>query len=175
MEGAAGNDRQPLRPKPIKIKEAIDMDKPRIEKIRAIIKYDPKTGRFRYISGPHAGFDVFRNHSQEYPRIHLLGSWIGANQLAWALHHGEWPHKTVYYRDGNTHNVRITNLTISRTEVEKARHKRRPKLVKSVLPPKSKEARLLTNNVRDKMTLEGKVVMQARQRIADIARGNKGR
>ena len=42
--------------------------------------------------------------------IGVAGRKFVASNVAWALHYGEWPMHTISFRDGDTLNLRVSNL-----------------------------------------------------------------
>lgn len=90
------------------------------------ISYDPNTGDFIWKETPSrrvkAGTAVgtFKScrhrttgQTKSYLYIRLKDREMVGSRVAWLLHHGEWPDRSVMFVDGNTRNLRIENLKLS--------------------------------------------------------------
>ena len=88
------------------------------DELSSVLAYDAETGVFTWRAatspkapvGAIAGTWLAAASGKKYLSVTYKGCKITAAQLAWVLHHKEWPDRTVYYVDGNTENVRISNL-----------------------------------------------------------------
>lgn len=85
-----------------------------LEQARDALKYDPKSGEFRWretrngraLKGALAG--VIHPNGYHYIRIGAR-SYMG-HRLAWLLHYGEWPVGDLDHRNGKPADNRIGNL-----------------------------------------------------------------
>ena len=97
------------------------------EELSAIIHYDAETGDFirkvttssRAQAGQKAGVWQRMQNGKDYFSVTHKGRKIAGAQLAWLLHYGEWPDRSVFYIDGDTRNLRITNLKMADYKAEK--------------------------------------------------------
>jgi hypothetical protein len=86
---------------------------PSAAEMRAVIRYEPDTGRFFWLTPPsraatkggEAGWPDF----QGYRRIRYKGRGIRAHRLAWLLVYGEWPGHLDHI-NGDRSDNRIANL-----------------------------------------------------------------
>ena len=104
---------------------------PSPEVLRQLLDYDPETGtltwRARDVSffasakypsrraaswnGRHAGKDAFTCKQHWGHRTgSVLGVFILAHRVAWAIYYGAWPSKDIDHIDGDSSNNRILNL-----------------------------------------------------------------
>lgn len=90
-----------------------------LERARELWSYDPDTGEIRWRIRPHpkapkamvgsvAGF--IHNRLGKYRLIRVEGQVYYAQQIAWLLHHGEWPKSRIRSLNGDTLDHRIQNL-----------------------------------------------------------------
>jgi hypothetical protein len=87
------------------------------ERLRELIHYDPKTGKFRWQvrkKSNHSVGDIAgcRMRSDCWC-IHIDGRRYQAHQLAWLYMRGEWGRPVIDHRDGNPLNNRWRNLRLS--------------------------------------------------------------
>ena len=86
-----------------------------------VLAYCPDTGSFtwkqtvssRAKSGSPAGTWLTLQNGRDYLSITFAGRKLSAAQVAWLLYYGEWPDRSVFYIDGNTRNLRISNLKLA--------------------------------------------------------------
>jgi hypothetical protein len=85
------------------------------ERLRELLRYDPKTGEFRWLQPP--SYVVKRddvagslNKTTGYWLIHIGGRNYKAHQLAWLYMTGEWCRPMIDHRDCDRANNRWKNL-----------------------------------------------------------------
>ena len=96
------------------------------EDIDSKLLYDEETGKIYWKVGPaknvRAGSEAGcvkttgvnkRGEGRKYVYVRLEGRQIVAAQIVWMLTHGEWPKGRLAYQDGDTLNIRATNLVMS--------------------------------------------------------------
>lgn len=97
-----------------------------LERLRYLLRYDPKTGRFYWNPRPASDFSSHRlflafnarfagNEAGSialhgYIQIKLDGRDYTAHRLAWFYWYGQWPSLTIDHEDGNRSNNRLGNL-----------------------------------------------------------------
>jgi hypothetical protein len=101
------------------------------EEVDAILSYDPETGIFLWKvdaaknvkAGREAGcVKVCRSDKAGNPVSYLyikIGHDIPAARLAWLLHYGEWPLARLTFKDGDTLNLRIDNIVMQNSLIDK--------------------------------------------------------
>ena len=52
-------------------------------------------------------------NGKDYYSITYKGRKISGSQLAWLLHYGEWPDRSVFFVDKNSRNLQISNLKLA--------------------------------------------------------------
>lgn len=96
------------------------------DEVSEAIAYDPASGEFRW------KLDVSKNVKQgsvagslkncrhrttgqikSYLYIRYKDREMVASRVAWLLHYGEWPNRSVMFVDGDTRNLKIANLRLS--------------------------------------------------------------
>lgn len=103
----------------------IEKDKPVVtfEDIDHALTYNAETGEFfwknptstRMRRGQKAGiWKTPKEGAEQYLYIGLGGKSIPATQIAWVISYGEWPDRSVMFQDGNSKNLRLANLALSR-------------------------------------------------------------
>lgn len=90
------------------------------------LSYDAETGIFRWLknrsrkykAGQVAGslktVGISTGEVKKYRYLTLDGVSSPAARFAWLLHYGEWPTANVHCKDGDTDNLRIANLELSK-------------------------------------------------------------
>jgi Recombination endonuclease VII/HNH endonuclease len=102
------------------------------DQMNAAIKYDPDNGLFFWKIIPGKGMEVGdpagawkrlnvkkTGEVKEYLYITYLGRNMVATRVAWLLTNGEWPSRTIQFVDGDTTNLRISNLKLAMFESKK--------------------------------------------------------
>lgn len=102
------------------------------EQVETAIAYDPENGSFTWkinagksisAGSPAGTWKTLRIRStgevKSYLYITFLGRNMTATRVAWLLHYGEWPTRTVQFIDGNTLNLKISNLRLASFESKK--------------------------------------------------------
>ncbi len=77
------------------------------ERLRAVLDYDPETGRFTRKAN---GNSVFSNNKSGYIQIGIDGKMYTGHRLAWLHIHGELPPDQIDHINGVRDDNRITNL-----------------------------------------------------------------
>src|ERR1700722_18219455 len=88
------------------------------KEISSVLSYDPETGLFTWLSavrnatspGELAGTWLMAKNGKKYLSITYKGRKMAAGQVAWLLHHKQWPERTVQFVDRDPGNLRIANL-----------------------------------------------------------------
>lgn len=96
------------------------------EKVSEAVAYDPETGSFVWKldvsknvkKGMVAGSLKSTRHrtsgqTKSYLYIRYKDREMVASRVAWLLHYGSWPNKSVMFEDGDTTNLKISNLRLS--------------------------------------------------------------
>lgn len=92
-----------------------------VDEVRSRLDYDPSTGVLRWkvaISNVKAGDEagcvkalrVTKAGAERRYRYIRIGQDVLAARIAWAIHYGEWPLSKLLFIDGDTLNLRISNL-----------------------------------------------------------------
>jgi hypothetical protein len=97
------------------------------EEMSGIIHYNPETGDFtrkvttssRALAGQKAGVWQRMQNGKDYFSVTHKGRKIAGAQLAWLLHYGEWPDRSVFYIDEDPKNLRISNLKMADYKAER--------------------------------------------------------
>ena len=90
--------------------------RPTIEELREYLHYEPETGVLRWkkargtraIAGQVAGSPA--RGTNRYKRVKFGGLSLSAHRVAFALHHGRWPHPCCDHINGNAEDNRAANL-----------------------------------------------------------------
>lgn len=98
--------------------KAIDLT---FDELSEVLDYDAASGGFtwkkttstRAKKGQRAGVWQKMQNGKDYYSITYRGRKLAGAQIAWLLHYGEWPDRSVYYIDGDTTNLRISNLKMA--------------------------------------------------------------
>lgn len=86
-----------------------------------ILNYDADTGAFtwkvsinsRAKAGQRAGVKQRMHNGKDYYSITYKGRKLAGSQVAWLLHYGEWPDRSIFFIDANPMNLQISNLKIA--------------------------------------------------------------
>ena len=97
------------------------------EEMSSIVSYSPHSGEFvwkvstgtRSKAGQRAGTWLRLQNGKDYYSVTYKGRKYSGAQLAWLLHYGEWPDRSVFYVDGNSLNLRIANLKLADHKAER--------------------------------------------------------
>lgn len=98
-----------------------------VEELATVLRYDADTGAItwkvsvtsRAKAGQSAGVWLRLQNGKDYLSITYKGRKMSAAQVAWALYHGEWPDRSVFYIDEDPKNLRISNLKMADYKAEK--------------------------------------------------------
>ena len=102
-------------------------DLPAIDDIRKVLSYDAGTGKFKWLVMPlefsksHAhnrswnaqwsGKEALTStNTNGYKKGSVLGVFVSAHRVAWALHYGKWPDGHIDHINGDRADNRIENL-----------------------------------------------------------------
>ncbi len=95
---------------------------PSVERLRALLQYNPETGAFTWRERPgadpetrrwnarYAGARAGSSRKSGYWYLCIENQWIGAGRVAWAMIAGYWPPDVVTFRDRNPSNIKFGNL-----------------------------------------------------------------
>lgn len=97
------------------------------EEMCKVLDYSSDTGKFtwkvsltsRARAGQNAGVWQRMQNGKDYYSVTYKGRKMSGSQLAWFLHYGEWPDRSVFYIDGDTKNLRISNLKLADYKAER--------------------------------------------------------
>lgn len=104
---------------PLSTKPPLQMSR---EELSKILDYNPSTGDFTWlvrqsnnVKAGHIAGSVRTDPKwgKPYRNVFVKGRAISAARLAWFMHYGEWPEKQVRYKNGDTIDTRIDNLTLA--------------------------------------------------------------
>ena len=102
-------------------------DLPAIDDIRKVLGYNPMTGKFKWLVMPlefsktevqnrawnarRSGKEAFTStNTKGYKKGSVLGVFVSAHRVAWALHYGQWPDGHIDHINGDRADNRIENL-----------------------------------------------------------------
>lgn len=98
---------------------------PKIETLRRLLSYNPKTGKLIWLprtaldcpkdggrrwNGRYAGKEAFRISPNGYRQGMIKRKMVRAHRVAWAIHHGEWPEADIDHINGVRSDNRLVNL-----------------------------------------------------------------
>lgn len=91
------------------------------EELKEVLTYDPETGEItwkvttstRAKAGSPAGVWQTMQNGRDYLGVTYQGVKMAGARLAWALYHGEWPDRIVFYRNGDSTDLSIKNLKLA--------------------------------------------------------------
>lgn len=98
---------------------------PTHDEIAEKLRYDEYTGKFYWLVKParnvYAGSEagcvkatgVSNGNRKGHLYIRIDGFTFTGGQLAWLLHYGEWPRNRLRFEDGDTLNLKISNLSLA--------------------------------------------------------------
>jgi hypothetical protein len=97
------------------------------EELSNVLSYDAYSGSFtwkvtinsRAKAGEKAGVWQRMQNGKDYFSITYKGRKLSGAQLAWLLHHGEWPDRSTFFIDGDTTNLRISNIKLADYKAER--------------------------------------------------------
>lgn len=97
------------------------------DEMSRVLDYDAETGKFtwkvsvtsRAIAGQNAGVWQRMQNGKDYYSVTYRGRKMSGSQLAWFLHYGQWPDRSVFYIDENPRNLKISNLKMADYKAEK--------------------------------------------------------
>ena len=89
--------------------------------VNDVLSYDSQTGEFtwkvstssRAQKGQRAGVKQRMQNGKDYYSITYQGRKLSGSQVAWLLHYGEWPDRSIFFVDENPMNLRISNLKMA--------------------------------------------------------------
>lgn len=81
-----------------------------VERLRELLDYNEKTGKFYAGSGRNFGKEVGGFHGKGYLKIALDGVTYLAHRLAWLYVTGDWPFDVIDHINGDKKDNRIANL-----------------------------------------------------------------
>lgn len=92
-----------------------------LEELSEVLTFDAGSGVFtwkvdvssRIKKGHRAGTFLRLQNGKDYLSVTYRGRKLSGAQLAWLLHYGEWPDRSVFFIDGDTTNLRISNLKMA--------------------------------------------------------------
>lgn len=92
-----------------------------------VLSYDAESGSFtwrvsinsRAKQGHRAGVWQRMQNGKDYYSITYRGRKLSGAQVAWLLHYGEWPDRSVFFIDGDTKNLKISNLKLAEFKAER--------------------------------------------------------
>lgn len=104
--------------------KAIDFS---FDELSEVLAYNANTGEFtwkvainsRAKVGQRAGVWQRMQNGKDYYSVTFKGRKLSGAQIAWLLHYGEWPDRSVFYVDGDTKNLKISNLQMAEYKAEK--------------------------------------------------------
>ena len=91
------------------------------EDLDNVLRYNAATGEFswkiavssRAKAGGRAGVWQRMQNGRDYLGVTYQGVKLSGARLAWLLHYGVWPDRSVFYVDGDSTNIRISNLKLA--------------------------------------------------------------
>lgn len=86
------------------------------EDLEELLRYEPETGYFFWVSGQLAGSRAGTLTSQGYIRIKIRQKLYRAHRLAWLIVHGSMPSIEIDHRNGVRSDNRIANLRLATGE-----------------------------------------------------------
>lgn len=121
-----------------------------VERLKALMAYDPETGDFTYIAAPRSHSEVLGKVAgclqvEGYHVCKIDGIAYRAHRLAWLFMTGEWPAGQIDHRNGIRNDNRWANLRPA-SLAENARNARVKKTSKSGVKGVWRDDRLKSNN-----------------------------
>ena len=97
------------------------------EEMSNVLSYDAYSGSFtwkvtinsRAKAGQKAGVWQRMQNGKDYYSVTYKGRKLSGAQLAWLLHHKEWPDRSTFFIDGDTTNLRISNIKLADFKAER--------------------------------------------------------
>lgn len=97
------------------------------EDLSEVLNYNANTGEFTWKAaissrakpGDRAGVWQRMQNGKDYYSVTYRGRKLSGAQIAWLLYYGEWPDRSVFFIDGDTKNLKISNLKLAEYKAER--------------------------------------------------------